>query len=251
MKLKGNTILITGGSKGIGLELAKRFLTLNNKVIICSRGEADLKKVKLELPEIHTIKCDVSNESERDSMINILKKDYEDLNVIINNAGIQRDVNFDSEDDDLFNLDELSINLEAPIYITKSLLPIIKNNDGATLINVSSGLAFTPMAKMPIYCATKAAMHSLTMSLRHQLKNKVEVIEVIPPAVDTNLNETGRKKRFEETGFSFELKVDEYVNEVMEGLKNNKLEIGFGGNIERVNTSTKNDLDNLFNIMNK
>lgn len=249
MKLNNNTILITGGSKGIGLELAKRFLDLENNVIICARGEQDLIKIKEKYPKINVIKCDVSNKDERNSMINIIKKNYKTLNVLINNAGIQRDVNF-NEDDEI-NLDEIAINLEAPIHLIKDLLPIIKNNKNSAILNVSSGLAFTPLANVPIYCATKAAMHSLTMSLRYQLKNEVEVIEIIPPAVDTNLNEEGRKKRFDKTGFTFDLKVDKYVDEVMEGLSEKKLEIGFGGNIERVNESTKNDLDKLFTIMNK
>lgn len=251
MNLTGNTILITGGTKGIGFELAKRFLDLNNKVIICGRSEENLAKAKDLLPEIELIKCDVSNLDDREKLIRKIKNQYKELNVLINNAGIQRDVDFNSEEDDLFGLDEISINLEAPIYLTKALIPLLKTNKNSTLINVTSGLAFTPLAKMPIYCATKAAMHSLTVNLRHQLKDNIEVIEIIPPAVDTELNPEGREKRLKESGFKCNLQVDVYVDEVMKGLKIKALEIGFNGNIERVNNSTKLDLENIYKMMNK
>ncbi|WP_436513472.1 SDR family oxidoreductase [Clostridium thermobutyricum] len=246
MKLNNNTILITGGSKGIGFEMAKKFLQLNNKVIICGRNESSLKSAKNELKDVYTIKCDISNSNDRKELVETIKKEFPSLNVLVNNAGIQRDVNFNSNCDDLHNLDEISINFEAPIFLIKELLPLIRENNNPCIINVSSQLGFFPMAKMPIYSATKAAMHSFTKSLRHQLKDTVEVIEIIPPAVDTNLNPEGRKKG----NFKFDLKTPEYVEDVFEKLKKELVEICYKDNLENINNSTKKDIDSIFEKMN-
>lgn len=246
MKLKNNTILITGGSRGIGLELVKNLID-NNEIIICGRSIDALNDAKELYPKVNIIPCDLALKSERVKLVIYLTNHFKNLNVIINNAGIQKDIDFLNEDLDSHEFDELKINLEAPIHLIQLLLPIIRENENPTIINVSSGLAFMTLARAPLYCATKAAMHSFTKSLRHQLKDVVEVIEIIPPAVDTNLNQEARGK----LNFKVDLKAPEYIAEVITGLENGNPEIGFNGSLEKFNTSTKKDLEEIFNFMNK
>jgi uncharacterized oxidoreductase len=188
LKLSGHTILITGGATGIGLALAQRLAGEGNQVIICGRSEAALEKAKAEFPALVTRVCDVADTGSRRSMVKWLKADHPTLNVVINNAGIQvrRDFTADPAIDTLDQ--EVAINLTAPIHLIAELLPTLRQQDEAFVINVSSGLAFSPMADVPVYCSTKAAIHSFTLSLRHQLKaTRVRVIEVAPPIVDTGL----------------------------------------------------------------
>lgn len=188
MKLTDNTILITGGATGIGLALAKRFSAEDNQVIICGRSETALQKAKSEAPALITHTCDVTDATSRRAMIQWLKTNHPTLNVLINNAGIQvhRDFTTDPVMDSLDQ--EVAINLTAPIHLIAELLPILRQQARAYVLNVSSGLAFSPMADVPVYCATKAAVHSFTLSLRHQLKKtNVRVVEIAPPIVDTGL----------------------------------------------------------------
>jgi uncharacterized oxidoreductase len=188
MNLKGNTILITGGATGIGFALAKLLSSRGNQVIICGRSEAALLKAKAEVSTLVTRVCDLSDAASRSAMVAWLKSDYPALNVVVNNAGIQarRDFTTDPEIDTLEQ--EVAINFTAPIHLIAELLPALKRQVPAYIINISSGLAFSPMADVPVYCATKAAIHSFTLSLRHQLKaTGIHVIEVAPPIVDTGL----------------------------------------------------------------
>jgi uncharacterized oxidoreductase len=188
MKLTGNTILITGGATGIGLALAKRLSGEGNQVIICGRSESALLKAKAEVPALVTRSCDVADADSRRAMVEWLKADYLALNAVINNAGVQvrRDFNVDPATDTLDQ--EVAINFTAPIHLIAELLPVLRQQAQAYIINVSSGLAFSPMADVPVYCATKAAIHSFTLSLRHQLKaSGIRVIEIVPPIVATGL----------------------------------------------------------------
>ncbi|MDW3682755.1 SDR family oxidoreductase [Cupriavidus sp. CV2] len=184
MKLTGNTILITGGATGIGLALAQRFSSEGNQVIICGRSEAALRQTKAEVPALVTRVCDVSDMASRRAMVQWLATDHPTLNVLVNNAGVQvrREFNANPVMD---NLDqEVAINLIAPIHLIAELLPMFRQQTQAHILNVSSGLAFSPMADVPVYCATKAAIHSFTLSLRHQLKaTGIRVIEIAPPIV--------------------------------------------------------------------
>lgn len=187
MKLTDNTILITGGASGIGFALAKQ-LSRNNQVIICGRNEATLQAAKAEVPDLVTRVCDVADPTSRFEMVKWLRDAHPELNVLINNAGVQTRRDF-TQEASIGNLDqEVAINFTAPIHLITELLPTLSQKDKAFIINVSSGLAFTPMADVPVYCATKAALHSFTLSLRHQLKaTGVSVIELAPPIVDTTL----------------------------------------------------------------
>jgi uncharacterized oxidoreductase len=194
MKISGNTILITGGSMGIGFTLAEKFLNTGNEVIICGRREDKLAEAKSKLPQITTIVCDVSKPEDRESLYNWAICKFPGINILINNAGIQRRINFKKGIDELRNKDnEVDINLTSTIHLSAYFIPDFLKKKEAAIINISSGLGFVPIALMPVYCATKAAIHSFSISLRHQLKNTaIKVFEIIPPTVDTDLDRGAR-----------------------------------------------------------
>jgi uncharacterized oxidoreductase len=188
MKTSGNTILITGGSGGIGLAFAKKLVALGNEVIITGRNAEKLAAAAKETPKLKTIRSDAADAKAVGELARELKTSYPKLNVLFNNAGVLTYRNLSLPDDDLGELtSEIDINFSGPIRLISALIDQIKGNKG-TIINVSSGLAFVPLSAAPIYCATKAAMHSYTISLRQQLADHgVEVIELMPPAVRTDL----------------------------------------------------------------
>jgi uncharacterized oxidoreductase len=197
MNISGNTILITGGSSGIGLALAKAFIQKGNTVAICSRRLSKLKEVKELLPKLHIKQCDVLDESERQSLLTWAKTEFPRLNILINNAGIQRRIDLRAGIQLLDATDnEITTNLIAPIRLTAAFIPHLLEQPQAAIINISSGLAYIPMSSAPIYCATKAALHSFSQSLRYQLQEtSIKVFEVIPPAVNTDLDLGARKER--------------------------------------------------------
>ena len=192
MEISRNTVLITGGATGIGFALAEAFLNARNDVIICGRREHKLREAKRKLPGLHVKRFDVSNEDERESLFRWVTSTFSNINILVNNAGIQRQVDFTSpsiarairpEDD------EVTVNLAAPIRLCALFTPKLMKKKRAAIVNISSGLAFVPIAMMPIYCATKAAIHSFTISLRHQLRDtSVRVFEAAPPTTDTELD---------------------------------------------------------------
>jgi len=193
LKITGNTVLITGGATGIGFALAEAFLNDNNEVIILGRRERKLKQAKRQLPEVHTRRVDVSNEMAREKLFRWIISEFNDVNVLVNNAGIQRKLDFTSRkiSKSVPSDDEIAINLVAAIRLCALFTPVLLRRKNAAIVNVSSGLAFVPIASMPIYCATKAALHSFTVSLRHQLRNStVRVFEAAPPATDTELDKS-------------------------------------------------------------
>ena len=188
MKLSGRTILITGGSAGIGLAFALKFLELGNEVIVTGRRQAVLDGVKAKYPKLHTIQSDVADPAQIAALAARMKAEFPKLDVLMNNAGIFLNKNLRAPAADLAGLMlEMNINVGGVIGMTSAFIGILTANKG-TVINVSSGLAFVPLPSAPIYCATKAAIHSYTQSLRFQLEDTgVEVIELMPPAVKTDL----------------------------------------------------------------
>ncbi len=188
MKLSGRTILITGGSAGIGLAFALKFVELGNKVIVTGRRQSVLDEVKARYPKLHTIQSDVADPAQIASLAARVKADFPKLDVLMNNAGVMIHKNLKSPARDLAGLmTEMNINVGGVIGMTSAFIDILTANKG-TLINVSSGLAFVPLPSAPIYSASKAAIHSYTQSLRFQLQDAgVEVIELMPPAVKTDL----------------------------------------------------------------
>lgn len=218
MNLSHNKILITGGATGIGLGLTERFLQEGNTVIVCGRRASALQEVAAKHPTIVTKQCDVSIAEERIELYKWITKEHPDTNVLINNAGIQQWMNI--EDNDFFTKaqEEIAINIEAPLHLTSLFikLPALK-----VIMNVSSGLAFSPLTKTPVYSATKAFFRSFTLSLRHLLQEKnIEVIEIIPPALNTDLGGKGLH--------DFAPPVSDFINSIFDQLKQGKTELTFG-----------------------
>lgn len=233
MNLSGNTILITGGSAGIGLAFAERFIKAGNKVIVTGRRENALQHAKEKLSSLITRTSDLNKESERAALFDWVTANYPEVNVLVNNAGIQQRFNVLKADPtnnwNYFNK-EIITNLEAPLHLSMLFAPLFATKESATMINVTSGLAFTPFAMAPIYSATKAALHSFTMSLRHQLSDtSVEVIEVAPPAVNTDLGGAGLHTHGEP--------LDAFADGIFDELANGKLEIGYGSSVARLRMS--------------
>jgi uncharacterized oxidoreductase len=197
MKMTGNTVLITGGATGIGLAMAKAFGDAGNQVLICGRRKDKLDEAGKLLSKAHTFQCDLSTAEGRQALYNWSTKNYPELNILVNNAGIQRPVDLRKGLDSLTNdEDEIEINLRAPIFLSVLFIPTLMERKPSAIVNITSGLGFVPLAFMPVYCATKAAMHSFSLSLRHQLRqSSVKVFEVIPPTTDTELDKGARGHR--------------------------------------------------------
>jgi uncharacterized oxidoreductase len=189
MQMTGNTILITGGASGIGLALAAALLVLGNKVIIAGRRQAALNAAKAAYPGLVGYVLDVEDAGAIPGFVAELLKSHPDLNVLVNNAGIMRAENLTDTMAALPDAEAMiSTNLLGPIRLSSALLPHLTAQQQATIINVTSGLAFVPLAMTPTYSATKAGLHSYTQSLRHQLREtSVEVLELAPPMVQTDL----------------------------------------------------------------
>jgi uncharacterized oxidoreductase len=219
MKLTGRTILITGGSAGIGLAFALKFLELGNEVIVTGRRQAVLDEVKSKHPLLHTIRGDVADPAQVAALAARVKAEFPRLDVLMNNAGIGHPKSLRESADQLDGLmDEFNVNVGGVIQVTSALVDILTANKG-TIINVSSMLAFAPVPAMPIYSATKAAVHSYTQSLRFQLEDSgVEVIELMPPAIQTDMT-----SEFPEE--VSKITTDELVRKSFAALKAGKLEI--------------------------
>lgn len=190
MKTTANTILITGGSAGIGLEIARKFVALGNKVIITGRDEERLSKAAAELGDVIAIPFDVSKSSNVAALTDLIKNEYPDLNVVINNAGRAVITNL-ADANGSFEIaeDEMHTNYLSVIRLNEKLLPLLKQQPEAAIVNVSSVVAFVPSQHLPTYGASKAALHSYTQSLRLALRDtSVKVFELMPPLVNTQFS---------------------------------------------------------------
>jgi uncharacterized oxidoreductase len=189
MKITNNKILITGGGTGIGFALAERFIKDGNTVIVCGRRESALEEAKSRLPSLIIKVCDLSDEKERTDLYEWVSQNHKDLGILVNNAGIQNWMAIDDPDFFQRAKQEIGINIEAPIHLSSLFQNLMSLK---TIMNVTSGLAFVPLTRTPVYSATKAFFHSFTISLRHLLKPKnIGVIEIIPPALNTDLGGKG------------------------------------------------------------
>jgi len=239
MKLSGNKILITGGATGIGSGLMQRFIQENNTVIICGRRESTLKEATQKFPTVITRVCDLSLAGERENLFNWIAKEHNDLNVLVNNAGIQQWMSITHDDFFQRAKDEIAINIEAPLHLISLFLDLNSLN---TVINVTSGLAFAPLAKVPVYCASKAFLHSFSLSLRYMLRSKnIEVIELIPPALNTDLGGKGIHDEFPPIGG--------FIESTFEQLKAGKSAISWGFS-EAMLKAGPEELQNAFKRMN-
>jgi uncharacterized oxidoreductase len=218
MNLSNNKILITGGASGIGLGLTERFIKEGNTVIICGRRELVLKETADKFPSLLTRVCDLSEAAGREGLFNWIAENHSDLNVLVNNAGIQQWMAV--ADNNFFQRakEEIAINIEAPVHLTSLFINL---RSLTTIINITSGLSFAPLSKVPVYSATKAFFHSFTLSLRHLLKEKnIEVIELIPPALNTDLGGKGLH--------DFAPPVGDFIEAVFKQLEEGRTEITFG-----------------------
>ncbi len=249
MKINGNTILITGGATGIGFALAEAFVKEGNMVIICGRREHKLKEAKSKLPQIHTRVCDLSEEKEREALFNWVKSNFKDINILVNNAGIQRMIDFKKGISNLSDGgNEIDINLTAPIHLSAYFIPDLLKQKESAIINISSGLGFVPMAIMPVYCATKAAMHSFSLSIRHQLRDtSIKVFEVIPPMVDTELDKGARDSRGQEYKG---IPPAEVAVATMKALEKNDYEIAIGM-AQDLRMGSRNNPEQIFQRINQ
>ena len=224
MRLSGNTILITGATSGIGLELADQLQALGNTVIVTGRDQIKLDSIGKEHPLLRAIQSDVSDPQAIASLYQRVSHQFPGLNVLINNAGIMRKINLQDKDCDLKDIGrEIETNLLGPIRMVKQFLPLLKSQPSAAIVNVSSGIAFSPFPISPIYGSTKAGLHSFTQALRVQLKNtKVKVFELAPPGTDTPLQ--GAFDAADLKGFPL-MNVKRMVTAAIRGLEKDRLEI--------------------------
>lgn len=216
------TILLTGGTSGIGLALLKQLHSQGHRLLVVARNQNRLLHLQAEHERITTYKCDLASRLQVESLTTDISEKHADLSIIINNAGIQYTPTLLDED---FNFDsiehEATVNLLSPVWLSALLLPtLLQNNMSSSIVNISSGLIFAPKTNSAIYCATKAAIHSFSQSLRNQLsQTNILTQEVILPLVDTAMTK-GRG--------SNKLSADEAARQIIKGIKKEDLEIYVG-----------------------
>jgi uncharacterized oxidoreductase len=239
MKLSNRTVLVTGGTGGIGLGIAKAFHRSKSRVIVCGRDREKLSTVEKQLPEITALPCDVGDVRQRKDLAAEVLRRFPDLDILVNNAGIQRYIDLKKGYNELKSgEDEIAINFVSTVELTALFIGHLMKRPSASVINISSGLGFMPMLNTPIYSATKAAIHNYSLVLRQQLKDtSVKVIEIVPPMVDTDLNKEGRDTaHMEYRGIS----VAEYLPTIIRGLEKDE-EIIFHGDNKNIMTEPRGE----------
>lgn len=188
MKLRDRTVLITGGTSGIGYALVKHLASRNKNIIVIARNPVHLEKIRSEIPNVYTYRCSLGNKIDLEETFSEITSKHPDISVVVNNAGIQETPTFLDKD---FNFDsienEINVNLTAPIRICALMLgPLLNLKAPAAIVNVTSGLGFYPKKNSAVYCATKAGLRNFTQSFRYQLEDTpIKVFEAIMPMVDT------------------------------------------------------------------
>lgn len=222
MKTTNNTVLITGGSAGIGFETAKQLSALGNHVIITGRNKEKLEKAASQLHNVTAIVCDVTNDADVAALIIRIQKDFPQLNIIMNNAGNAFVYKFGNGADTYTNTkQEMETNLFAPIKLIDNLFPILSQQSEAAIINVSSILALVPSVTLPTYSASKAALHSYTQILRYSVANtSVKVFELMPPLVNTEFSK--------EIGGANGIPPQQVAEDLVKALASNTYEIHVG-----------------------
>lgn len=223
MQMKKRTVLITGGTSGIGRALATSLLDRGNVVIVTGRDQRKIDEVQEMLPALHTLRCEVGDAQDVVALHAAVQDRFPKLDILVNNAGIMRNINLVGTEAVEDVAREIDINLSAPIRIINTFLPLLRRQKNAGIINVSSGLAFIPMAGAPIYSAAKAGLHAYTQSLRAQLaKSGIEVIEIAPPPIETKLF----REEFErETKGAKPMSAETLVRKALKAIEAGKTEI--------------------------
>jgi uncharacterized oxidoreductase len=223
MKLENKTILITGGSSGIGLELAKQLRQRGNTVIVTGRDQQRLDAARSKIPGLFTYRSDVADENDIRALYEQVIKDFPGLDVLINNAGIMRNLDLQQPRELHDVTREVQIDLEGPIRLIQQFLPHLKTRKDALIVNVSSGLAFVPFPLSPVYSAAKAGLHAYSQCLRIQLRDTgVTVVELAPPGVETPLF---RGEFAEEMKNQKGMDVTQLAQKAIAGIEAGKLEI--------------------------
>ncbi|MFD0795446.1 SDR family oxidoreductase [Mucilaginibacter litoreus] len=234
MKLHKSTILITGGTSGIGLEFVKQLLLKDATIIITGRDLNKLEEVKKKYPQVHIIKSDVAASHEIEHLHEQVVQQFPALNILINNAGIMRSIDLQDTSRDMENITrEIGTNLSGAIHMFHRFLPHLRAQTSAAIVNVSSGLAFIPFPPSPIYSAAKAGLHAYTRVLRLQLKNtSIKVFELAPPQTETPL--LNEFSDLDPDGSGPVMKVEKLVSEAIKGILKDNFEIkpGMSKNIE-------------------
>lgn len=188
MNLKNRTILITGGTRGIGLEMAKQLSQKGNEVVVTGRSSQRVAEVRRQYPHIRSYESDVTQVKDMETLYQQVIREFPKLDVLINNAGVGKTIDFRSFQEGRSHSEEINVNLQGPIAMVETFLPHLLLQKESAIVNVTSALAFSPFPAVPIYSATKAALHSLTQSLRVQLQHtNVKVFELAPPTTRTDM----------------------------------------------------------------
>lgn len=223
MDLKNSTILITGGTSGMGLEFVKQLTKIGANVIVTGRSLEALYETKKQFPNVHTFQSDVSNPKDIKDLFDTVTTLFPDLNIIINNAGMMRLIDLQDQSLDLENINrEIATNLTGTIQMVHQFLPHLLKQKSAGIVNVTSGIAFMSYSPAPIYSATKAGVRAYTQALRLQLEDtNVKVFEMIPPGVKTNLQNDWVKQPNER----MMMNADDMVKVAIDGLLKDKKEL--------------------------
>ena len=245
MNPTNNTVLITGGSAGIGFEIAKQFAALGNKVIIAGRNAERLQKAASQIPGVTAIQADVTNKEDVARLVSIIKTQHQDLNLLINNAGNAFVYTLDGENNAYSKATtEMDTNYLSIVNLTEQLLPILRTKPDAAVVNVSSIVAFAPSAILPTYTASKAALHAYTKTLRYTLRDtNVKVFELMPPLVDTEFST--------EIGGQNGIKPSVVANDLLKALETDKYEIHVGDTAAIYQLSLKSPQEALLAMNNR
>lgn len=222
MQLSNRTVLITGGSSGIGFALARQLVARENTVIICGRNQQKLDQVKEQLPEIEIVRCDINTPGDLDNLASFLAGKYPGLDILINNAGIQQELDLtNGQSIDHAVEMEINTNLSSQINITHRLYPLLSANTSSAVVFIGSALAFVPKYSVPIYSAAKSGLHSFVQSLRHQAADDgVQVIEIFPDVVDTQMTKHRRNEK--------RMNADAFVTQAISKLTGGSQEVFIG-----------------------
>jgi len=219
MKLNKKTALVTGGGSGIGLAISKELLASGVRVVISGRNKIKLENAKQQFPNLEIEECDITNTEQIKSLVKTLEEKYGGIDLLINNAGVFEQVDYTKQIDS-FDLQEHEINVDftSPLRVIHYFLPMLKSREEAAVINVSSALAYVPLSLAPVYCASKAALHSWTRSFRYQMANtKIKVFELMPPLVETEMVGDFKGQKM--------MKPERLAKDFIKGLLTDKLEI--------------------------
>ena len=191
MKLQNRKILVTGATAGIGQALVEALLQKGCQVVVCARNEMALDAIRNRHNGLATFRCDLASVPDVERLAEYVRSEHADLSVLINNAGVQHPMDFNTAPYDEIRQacqQEVEVNFVAPVLLSALLLPVLCRQSSGAIVNISSGLALSPKKSSPVYCATKAALRSFTKSLRYQVSEKypqIRLIEALLPLVDT------------------------------------------------------------------